>query len=209
MINDMNINAEQVRILRESRGWSQEHLAEVSGLSLRTIQRIEADGRGSRESKLSLAAAFDVPLGRLCSTNSATAGQIGGGETTAVSLTLVGTLVVIVGLVTGMNKVLLVAGSAFLLSSLALHGLQYLNTMRRAAGLTPLLATPPAESGLTVLICGAAVTVLGYSVSGQAWWVPGGVLMTFGTASMLWPLLVRQLTTSGRDAESKVEATRE
>nr|WP_283254779.1 helix-turn-helix transcriptional regulator [Luteimonas galliterrae] len=56
----MKINAELIKRLREERGWSQEHLAAVSGLSARTIQRLEADGKASHESRLALASAFGV-----------------------------------------------------------------------------------------------------------------------------------------------------
>jgi transcriptional regulator with XRE-family HTH domain len=40
----MKINGEAVRALRERKSWSQEHLANAFGLSLRTVQRLEADG---------------------------------------------------------------------------------------------------------------------------------------------------------------------
>ena len=61
----MKINSEKVRDLRNKRGWSQEQLAAASGLGLRTIQRIEAEGNISRESKVCLAATFDVGLSEL------------------------------------------------------------------------------------------------------------------------------------------------
>ena len=48
---------------------------------------------------------------------------------------------------------------------------------RRAAGLKPLIAAPAAEGGLVVLVTGIAVVVLGYAVSGQLWWMPGGLLI--------------------------------
>ena len=51
-----------VRKLRLQRGWSQEQLAEISGLNVRTIQRIERGQTPSLESKKSLAAAFEVQL---------------------------------------------------------------------------------------------------------------------------------------------------
>jgi len=57
---DMKLNAASVRRLREARNWSQEQLASASGLSLRTIQRVEADGTASRETRVCLAAALDV-----------------------------------------------------------------------------------------------------------------------------------------------------
>lgn len=54
---------DQIRILRESRGWTQQHLADASGLSLRTIQRIEArEVEPSKETLLALSGAFNVVL---------------------------------------------------------------------------------------------------------------------------------------------------
>jgi transcriptional regulator with XRE-family HTH domain len=51
--------------LREERAWSQEHLASVAGLSARTVQRLEAEGNASLESKMAIAAAFGVEPARL------------------------------------------------------------------------------------------------------------------------------------------------
>lgn len=56
----MNVDKELIKRLREERAWSQEHLAAITGLSARTIQRLEADGKASHESRLALAAAFDI-----------------------------------------------------------------------------------------------------------------------------------------------------
>ncbi|MBL4911231.1 MAG: helix-turn-helix transcriptional regulator [Alteromonadaceae bacterium] len=61
----MKINSEKVRELRNNKGWSQEQLSVFSGLSLRTIQRIESEGKISRESKVCLAATFDIDLNEL------------------------------------------------------------------------------------------------------------------------------------------------
>jgi transcriptional regulator with XRE-family HTH domain len=49
-----------VRKLRLQRGWTQEHLAEISGLSVRSIQRIERGQSFSLETLKSLAAVFEV-----------------------------------------------------------------------------------------------------------------------------------------------------
>jgi transcriptional regulator with XRE-family HTH domain len=57
---EMKIDALKIKQLREARGWSQEHLAEVAGLSARTVQRIEAEGNASPESRMALAAALGV-----------------------------------------------------------------------------------------------------------------------------------------------------
>ena len=57
---EMKINAEKVIAERKKRAWSQQHLAEVSALSLRTIQRVENNGSGSLETIKALAASFEL-----------------------------------------------------------------------------------------------------------------------------------------------------
>jgi transcriptional regulator with XRE-family HTH domain len=59
MNTEMKIDAATVRRLRESRAWSQEQLAAVACVSVRTIQRVEADGSGSCETCMGLANAFE------------------------------------------------------------------------------------------------------------------------------------------------------
>lgn len=54
-----------IQKLRLQRGWSQEQLAEVSGVSVRTIQRLERGQPGSLESMNALAAVFEIDLNRL------------------------------------------------------------------------------------------------------------------------------------------------
>jgi transcriptional regulator with XRE-family HTH domain len=49
-----------VQTLRLKKGWTQEQLALVAGLSVRTVQRIERGETASAESLKALAAAFDV-----------------------------------------------------------------------------------------------------------------------------------------------------
>jgi transcriptional regulator with XRE-family HTH domain len=61
----MDMDGANVKQLREARAWSQEQLAAHSGLSLRTIQRIEAQGRASKETLQALAAVFEVDVGAL------------------------------------------------------------------------------------------------------------------------------------------------
>lgn len=51
-----------IKGLRQDRSWSQEQLAELSGLSLRTVQRIESSNIISRDSLAALAAAFDIDV---------------------------------------------------------------------------------------------------------------------------------------------------
>ena len=56
----MMINAERVRDQRTRRGWTQQQLAEVADLSLRTVQRIENQGVASNESVSALSAVLEV-----------------------------------------------------------------------------------------------------------------------------------------------------
>lgn len=56
----MKIDINKVKSLRLSKNWSQEKLSEVSGLSLRTIQRIENGSNISLESLKVLAKALNV-----------------------------------------------------------------------------------------------------------------------------------------------------
>ena len=67
---EMKINSKRVKQLRNQRSWSQDQLASVSGLSLRTIQRIENRGTCALDSKRALAAVFEVDIDELIITGS-------------------------------------------------------------------------------------------------------------------------------------------
>lgn len=56
-MNEMRITA-----LRRERGWTQEHLAETSGIAVRTVQRLEAGKEASLETLGAIARALDVPV---------------------------------------------------------------------------------------------------------------------------------------------------
>ncbi len=56
----------RIKRWREERHWSQEHLAELAGVGIRTVQRIENGEQASRESIMAIAAAFDVEAIALC-----------------------------------------------------------------------------------------------------------------------------------------------
>jgi len=58
-------DAEKIKRWREERLWSQEHLAELAGLGLRTVQRIENGDSASRDSVMAIAAAFNVEAAAL------------------------------------------------------------------------------------------------------------------------------------------------
>jgi len=59
---EMQVNIDVIKTQRSNRAWSQTQLAEVSGLSLRTIQRIEKTGVASLESVKSLASVFEIDV---------------------------------------------------------------------------------------------------------------------------------------------------
>lgn len=56
----MDINAPTVKQHRSERAWTQQHLADACGVSLRTIQRVERYGTASNETLMSLAAVFEI-----------------------------------------------------------------------------------------------------------------------------------------------------
>lgn len=58
----MQVNASLLKQERNKRAWSQEHLAQVTDLGLRTIQRIESSGMASNESIASIATAFEMTV---------------------------------------------------------------------------------------------------------------------------------------------------
>lgn len=64
----MKINAKKIISERKVRAWSQQHLADVSSVSLRTIQRVENNGSGSLETVKALASCFELDVVKLFET---------------------------------------------------------------------------------------------------------------------------------------------
>jgi transcriptional regulator with XRE-family HTH domain len=62
---EVKVDRQIIRRARERRAWSQEHLAKVAGLGLRTIQRIEATGLASFESVKAIAAVLEMSASEL------------------------------------------------------------------------------------------------------------------------------------------------
>ena len=62
---DVQVDANFIRLEREKRAWSQEHLASAAGIGARTIQRIEATGVASYESVRAISAALEIPVSNL------------------------------------------------------------------------------------------------------------------------------------------------
>ena len=56
----MKVNIAMIREARLKRGWSQEQLAMVAGLGLRTVHRVENEGTTSLESAMALASALEL-----------------------------------------------------------------------------------------------------------------------------------------------------
>lgn len=56
----MLIDPQIVKNSRSARGWTQQQLAEIAGLSLRTIQRMENQGQASHESCNALCAVLEL-----------------------------------------------------------------------------------------------------------------------------------------------------
>ncbi|WP_226645322.1 helix-turn-helix transcriptional regulator [Microbulbifer variabilis] len=57
---EVQVDTSKIISLRKSRAWSQQQLAEVASVSLRTIQRIEKSGNASQESVKSISSAFSI-----------------------------------------------------------------------------------------------------------------------------------------------------
>lgn len=62
------MNATRISDLRKARGWTQERLARESGVTVRTVQRMEAGNDASLETVSLVAAALQVPVRDLFAT---------------------------------------------------------------------------------------------------------------------------------------------
>lgn len=51
-----------IKELRKAKAWSQAHLADASGVSMRTIQRLERTGNCADETLLAIATALDIDV---------------------------------------------------------------------------------------------------------------------------------------------------
>ena len=67
----MKIHAQNLKTLRTRRGWTQQQLAEITSLSLRTIQRIEKTGLISLESLGAVCSVFEIQNSELLCTEEA------------------------------------------------------------------------------------------------------------------------------------------
>ena len=70
----MQLNPQLIKQLRTERGWTQQQLAEICAISLRTVQRVELQGLGSLETCKALAAAFAITREQLLEQSPARSG---------------------------------------------------------------------------------------------------------------------------------------
>ena len=61
----MDVSSEKVRHARLQRGWTQQQLAEVADLSLRTVQRVENQSVASNETVSALCAVLEIARSEL------------------------------------------------------------------------------------------------------------------------------------------------
>ena len=83
---DVQVDRDLIRLEREKRAWSQEHLAAAAGIGARTVQRIEATGIASYESVRAISAALEISVGQLRADDASQA-QLMAGELGAPSET--------------------------------------------------------------------------------------------------------------------------
>jgi len=62
---EMKLNSQKIISERKNKAWSQQHLADASVVSLRTIQRVENNGTGSLETVKALASCFELDVNEL------------------------------------------------------------------------------------------------------------------------------------------------
>lgn len=62
MVRNSHRCGQQIRALRQSRGWTQEQLSDISGVAARTIQRIEKGETGALDTLKALASAFKLDV---------------------------------------------------------------------------------------------------------------------------------------------------
>lgn len=58
----MLVDSKKLKRLRLAKNWTQQHLADVCDLSMRTIQRVEKDGVASNETVAAYAAIFELTV---------------------------------------------------------------------------------------------------------------------------------------------------
>jgi len=73
---EVKVDSDKIKSERARRAWSQDHLATVAGISLRTLQRIEKTGTASQESVRALASALSLAVADLQLANGASSSGV-------------------------------------------------------------------------------------------------------------------------------------
>lgn len=196
MSKEMKIDARMVRKLRELRGWSQEQLAEAAGLGVRTVQRLESEGRASAETRTCLAAAFSVPQSVLTGQRPV---PLRMRDSAAPMLGLSGTFLIVVGMLAEQNLGPLLAGVGILIAMLFVQALDHIGAQREAAGRSELLS-PSGVAASGLLVAGLSCEALGWVVTGGPVWV-GLFVASLGLVAAGSRWLVNRLV--GPDAQGE------
>lgn len=96
------IKLHKLKSYRENAGWSQEMLAEMAGVSLRTIQRVEADNQTTIETAKALAAALSLPSHDSLSTTPRQVAHLSMGHKIFAGLEFISLGVVLCGFIMGL-----------------------------------------------------------------------------------------------------------
>lgn len=72
----MEVSSAKVRAARMARGWTQQQLAEIANLSLRTVQRVEKHSVASNETVSALSAVLEIPRTELMTLSSDQPGHV-------------------------------------------------------------------------------------------------------------------------------------
>jgi transcriptional regulator with XRE-family HTH domain len=198
MSKEMKIDASMVRNLRELRGWSQEQLAEAAGLGVRTVQRVESEGRAAAETRTCLAAAFSVPQSVLSGARS-TSQRVR--NSAGPTLGLVGTSLIAVGLLAGQDLGLLLAGTGILIAMLFVQALEFIDGRREQAGRGELLSPTTASVG-GLLVAGTSTEAIGWVATGGPVWA-GLMVASLGLIVAAGYWLVDRLTGPGPSGEQR------
>lgn len=95
----MNLDSSLVRSERQSRGWTQQQLADIASLSLRTVQRVENQGQGSNETVSALCAVMALERETLLAPSRALERQREKQWSVLLLLVLAGVLGVVLGVI--------------------------------------------------------------------------------------------------------------
>ena len=88
----MLVDSIKMKQLRLAKNWTQQHLASVCDLSMRTIQRVEKDGVASNETIAAYASVFEVTIGQFVVSSEAYENRGSGAKLSGKTQALMGAL---------------------------------------------------------------------------------------------------------------------